>query len=79
MEVAVKLFEHLRLACSLILIAFGVGFACLPDAWIESMLGFSPDGGNDVVEILISALPITLGLAIGVQYLRRRRLKAATI
>lgn len=71
-----NLTERLCLALSLTLMAFGAGFACLPDAWIETTLGFNPDNGNDAVEILLAAVPFTLGLALGVEILRRRRVRA---
>lgn len=38
---------RLQYGFAALLLAIGGGFACLPDAWIESRFGVSPDGGND--------------------------------
>jgi hypothetical protein len=56
---------RLQYSIAALLMSLGIGVACLPDAWIEARFGISPDGGNDLVEILLAAVPITLGLAIG--------------
>jgi len=57
---------RLQYGFAALLLAIGGGFACLPDTWIESRFGVSPDGGNDLVEALLAAARITLGLALGV-------------
>jgi hypothetical protein len=65
---------RLQYSLAALLIALGIGFACLPDAWIETRFGISPDGGNDFVEILLAAAPITLGQAIAsAAFMRGRR------
>jgi hypothetical protein len=40
----------------------GSVFALMPDRWIETAFGFSPDNGDDSLEMLISAVPILLGI-----------------
>jgi hypothetical protein len=61
-----------RLALAFLLIAIGVGFVCLPDEWIESWLGFSPDNGNGLAEAAIAAAPLALGLLLAADVLVSR-------
>jgi hypothetical protein len=56
--------RSVRLALAFLLIAIGVGVVCLPDEWIESWLGFSPDRGNGLAEAAIAAAPLALGLLL---------------
>jgi hypothetical protein len=65
-----------RLAIGFGLIAIGIAIACLPDDWIESASGWSPDNGNGLAEAALAGAPIALGciLAADAIYssLRRR-------
>lgn len=51
-------------AIGVILIAIGVAFAALPKQWIEDTLGFEPDGGNGMLELLMALVPVVVGLAM---------------
>lgn len=50
-----------RTRVALAFIFIGFVFALMPDRWIETAFGFSPDNGDDSLEILISGIPILLG------------------
>ena len=51
-----------RTKVALVFIFIGLVFAVMPDRWIETVFGFSPDNGDDSLEMLISAVPILLGV-----------------
>ncbi|MGB7974436.1 MAG: hypothetical protein WCF81_08820 [Roseiarcus sp.] len=51
-----------RTRVALAFIFIGLVFALMPDRWIETAFGFSPDNGDDSLEMLISAIPILLGI-----------------
>jgi hypothetical protein len=51
-----------RTRVALAFIFVGSVFALMPDRWIETAFGFSPDNGDDSLEMLISAVPILLGI-----------------
>jgi hypothetical protein len=44
--------------------------------WIELWFGFSPDNGDGSVELLVS-LAVTVGLAVSLIAILRRRLRSA--
>jgi uncharacterized membrane protein YdbT with pleckstrin-like domain len=50
----------LRVTLAVLSAALGMAAAVLPDNWIEQRFGFSPDGGNGVLEFLWVAAPLTL-------------------
>jgi hypothetical protein len=50
-----------RTRVALAFIFIGFVFALMPDRWIETAFGFSPDNGDDSLEMLISGIPILLG------------------
>ncbi len=50
-----------RTKVALAFIFIGLVFALMPDRWIETTFGFSPDNGDDSLEMLISGIPILLG------------------
>ena len=64
---------RMRLVVSLCLVVIGIGFAILPDTWIESWFGFEPDGGNGWVEGLLAAIPLGLGVTLGAEVFYRYR------
>jgi hypothetical protein len=51
-----------RTKLALVFVLIGLVFALMPDRWIETFFGFSPDDGDDSLETLISAVPILLGI-----------------
>jgi hypothetical protein len=51
-----------RTKVALAFILIGLVFALMPDRWIETAFGVSPDNGDDSLEMLISAIPILLGI-----------------
>ena len=57
-----------RVTLGLALLAIGFVLACIPDDWIETVSGFSPDNGNGLAEAALAGVPITAGCV-----LRRRR------
>ena len=62
-----------------LLVVAGLAFAALPKSWIEDTLGFEPDGGNGVLELLIAVGPIVIGVAlITSAVVRRSRAADAT-
>jgi uncharacterized protein involved in cysteine biosynthesis len=69
---AMPRLRTLRITLACLLIAIGVGFICLPDEWIETWLGFSPDNGNGLAEAAIAAVPLALGLLLAADVLVSR-------
>ena len=55
------LAKRLRVALGLVLLAVGVALAVIPDDWIETASGWSPDGGDGLAEAAIAGVPIALG------------------
>jgi uncharacterized membrane protein len=63
-----------QIIIGVVLILIGVAFASLSKEWIEETIGFEPDGGSGLVELLIALVPIAVGVAlIGVAVLRSHR------
>jgi hypothetical protein len=58
---------RIRFILAAILVVIGIGFACLPDTWIETWFGFDPDGGNGWIEVLLSAAPLAIGVGLGLE------------
>lgn len=62
-----------------LLVIAGLAFAALPKSWIEDTLGFEPDGGNGMLELIIAVGPIVIGVAlVTMAVLRRSRSGDAT-
>ncbi len=53
-----------RVTLGIALVMAGLGFAILPKAWIEERFGFEPDGGNGALELLLTAIPIAIGVVL---------------
>jgi len=53
--------KTVRLALGFALIAIGIVLAAIPDDWIETTTGFSPDNGNGLVEAALAGVPIAAG------------------
>jgi len=58
-----------RVALGLALIAIGIVLACIPDDWIESVSGWSPDNGNGLAEAALAGVPITVGCILAADVL----------
>jgi hypothetical protein len=58
-----------RVTLGLALIAIGIVLACIPDDWIETVSGFSPDNGNGLAEAALAGVPITAGCILGADVL----------
>lgn len=63
------------LVLGVLLIAIGLSLALLPPEWIEEAVGFEPDGGNGLIELLLAAVPLVAGglLVIKAIAIGRRR------
>lgn len=57
-----KLTLSPRLLTAWVLISVGILFWVLPECWIESRFCLSPDGGSGLLEFLLVAIPISVGL-----------------
>jgi hypothetical protein len=64
-----------RLVLAACLIAVGIGFASLPDTWIEKWFGFELDGGNGWIEDILTAATSALGVGLVLQVFLRDRLE----
>jgi hypothetical protein len=54
-------FKTFRVRVGFALVAIGVVFAVIPDDWIETVFGFSPDNGNGLAEAALAGVPIATG------------------
>jgi hypothetical protein len=71
-------FLRFRAILAAFFLAVGLGFVCLPDTWIEMWFGFDPDGGNGWIEAALAAMPLALGIGLGLEvFLRLWRMRAA--
>jgi hypothetical protein len=48
-------------------------YGLLPKNWIELQLGVDPDGGSGLLELLLVAVPVAMGLRVAVSTFRRLR------
>ena len=53
-----------RMTLGIAMVMVGLGLAILPKAWVEERFGFEPDGGNGVLELLLTAIPIMIGVVL---------------
>jgi hypothetical protein len=51
----------MNLATAAVMAAIGVLLALVPDDWIETVFGFSPDNGNGWAEAALAGVPIATG------------------
>lgn len=58
-----------RVTLGLALLAIGFVLACIPDDWIETVSGFSPDNGNGLAEAALAGVPITAGCILAADVL----------
>jgi hypothetical protein len=58
-----------RVTLGFALIAIGIVLACIPDDWIETVSGFSPDNGNGLAEAALAGVPITAGCILAADVL----------
>jgi hypothetical protein len=54
-------FKIFRLSLGFALIAIGIVLAVIPDDWIETSTGWSPDNGNGMAEAALAGVPIAAG------------------
>ena len=71
-----KISSALRLTLADVSAAVGTAAAFLPNDWIEQRFGFSPDGGNGMLEFLWVAAPLTLAAVLALSLLREYRVSA---
>lgn len=72
-----KFSPRLRASLALLLGAVGITAGILPDDWIEQRFGFSPDGGNGLVEFLWAAVPLVLAAILALSALRAQHHRPA--
>jgi len=51
---------------ALLFILIGLAMALLPMEWIEERFDVEPDGGNGSLELLLTLIPIGIGVTLGV-------------
>lgn len=54
-------FKTFRIRIGFALVAIGVLLAVIPDDWIETVFGLSPDSGNGLAEAALAGVPIATG------------------
>lgn len=54
-------FKTFRIRVGFALVAIGVLLAVIPDDWIETVSGISPDNGNGLAEAALAGVPIATG------------------
>ena len=63
-------WKKIAILTSSFCVAAGIAFALLPRTWIELWFGADPDGGSGLLEFLMAALPIMVGLALAVRFFK---------
>jgi hypothetical protein len=64
-------FKAFRMRIGLVLIALGVLLSVIPDDWIETVFGLSPDNGNGLAEAALAGVPIATGCLLACDALVR--------
>jgi hypothetical protein len=59
--------------------ALGTAASALPEDWIERRLGFSPDGGNGLLEFLWVAAPFVVAALLTLSLVRDYRRSVAKL
>ena len=54
-------FKTLRIRIGLALIVLGLLLSVIPDDWIETVFGLSPDNGDGLAEAALAGVPIAIG------------------
>jgi hypothetical protein len=54
-------FKAFRIRIGLALIALGVLLSVIPDNWVETVFGLSPDNGDGLAEAALAGIPIATG------------------
>ena len=54
-------------------VAVGIMFGVLPRNWIELGLGFDPDGASGFLELLLTIVPVAIGLGLAMHVFRPDR------
>jgi hypothetical protein len=63
-------WKQIAILTSSVCVAAGIAFALLPRTWIELRLGADPDGGSGLIEFLLAALPLMVGLALAIRFFK---------
>jgi hypothetical protein len=69
--------QRIQTISALISVTLGIVFGFLPRNWVELRLGFEPDGGDGLIEFLLVAILIAIGLALTIRVLRQCRHSAS--
>jgi hypothetical protein len=64
-------FKGFRIRIGLALIALGVLLSVIPDNWIETVFGLSPDNGDGLAEAALAGVPIATGCLLAWDALAR--------
>lgn len=56
--------QRLSVLAVLVSGAVGIFFALLPDRWIETTIGFDPDGGSGLLELFLTFVPAVLCMTL---------------
>jgi uncharacterized membrane protein YcjF (UPF0283 family) len=71
--------ERMKIAAGALLVIVGLAVALLSKEWIEETFGFEPDGGNGLLELALSLVPIAIGvwllLNVALARIRRREIQ----
>jgi hypothetical protein len=62
--------------CSIVVpisVAIGLVFGFLPRNWIELRLGFDPDGGSGLLELLLIFIPVAIAVCSAVFVFKPKR------
>jgi uncharacterized membrane protein YcjF (UPF0283 family) len=69
----------MKIAAGALLVIVGLAVALLSKEWIEETFGFEPDGGNGLLELALSLVPIAIGvwllLNVALARIRRREIQ----
>jgi len=70
---------YLRATLAVFLAALGTAASTLPEDWIERRFGFSPDGGNGLLEFFSVAAPFAVAALLALSLVRDYRRSVAKL
>lgn len=68
--------------CSIVVpisVAIGLVFGFLPRNWIELRLGFDPDGGSGLFELLVILIPVAIAVCSAVFVFKPRQRSSSIV